>query len=149
MGKTKYWDDFELTEEDQQRAIEEEARKAAEEARLLEEAERRKRTLASIALNGIALKYLTRDDYKCDREIVSTAVRQSGTALQFAHESLRRDRDIVLLAVEQDGGALEFADESLRADREIVLAAVRQSGCMYSAHPSHAHTKQFLASARS
>ena len=48
-----------------------------------------------------------------DRDEVLAAVKQDGSALEDADESLKKDKEIVLAAVKQPGYALQFADESL------------------------------------
>eukprot|EP00971_Amphidinium_carterae_P216769 4303110-Amphidinium_carterae.1 len=63
--------------------------------------------------------------YRADREIVLAAVKQYGSALQYAAEECRADRAIVLAAVKQYGSALRLAAEECKADRAIVLAAVQ------------------------
>ena len=50
-------------------------------------------------------------------------MRSDGSALQYASEDLKHDREIVLTAVTQSGWALEYASEDLKRDREIVKAA--------------------------
>ena len=57
---------------------------------------------------------------KQDKEIVLTAVKQTGWALEYADKTLKKDKEIVLAAVKQDGFALEYADESLRKDPDIL-----------------------------
>ena len=64
------------------------------------------------------------NDLKKDRKFIFDAVGQNGYALKYAHEDLKKDREIVLTAVRRDGGALEYAHADLKKDREIVLAAV-------------------------
>ena len=46
------------------------------------------------------------------------AVTETGEALRFAHDGQRTDRDVVLQAVKQYGTALEFAGEGLEAGRQ-------------------------------
>ena len=56
------------------------------------------------------------------------AVSQSGSALQYADDSLQADPEVVFKAISNSGAALEYADESLRNNRDIVLRAVTSSG---------------------
>jgi hypothetical protein len=56
---------------------------------------------------------------------VLAVVQQDGTALEFASEALRGRREVVLTAVRQSGLALQFSQ--LREEREVVLVAVRQN----------------------
>ena len=44
----------------------------------------------------------------------------------MAHE-LKNDKDVVLTAVKQNGGALEYASDELKADKDVVVAAVSNS----------------------
>ena len=61
------------------------------------------------------------------KDIVLTAVRQNGMALQFASQSALADEQIVLAAVSQAGCALQNAAPSLCNDRRIVFAAALQN----------------------
>jgi hypothetical protein len=63
---------------------------------------------------------------RADKEVVLTAVRQYGLAVQHASQDLRADKDIALAAVQQDGNALEFLPDFFRDDLEVVVAAVQQ-----------------------
>jgi len=67
------------------------------------------------------------EKYRCDREIVIAAMRNSGKALEDAPEEFRSDRAVVLAAVSSNGSALRFAADELKRDPEVVLAAVRGS----------------------
>ena len=57
-----------------------------------------------------------------NKEIVLTAVKQNGLALEYA-EDFVHDMEVVLSAVQQNGSAWEFAGDTLRNDKDIVLAA--------------------------
>ena len=48
--------------------------------------------------------------------------------LQHATEELKRDREIVVTAVSNSGWSLQYTTEELKADREVVMAAVSDSG---------------------
>ena len=48
---------------------------------------------------------------------VLAAVAQTGSALQYASETLKNDRDVVLAAVAQTGSALRYASETLKNDQ--------------------------------
>ncbi len=87
----------------------------------------KKALLKAVKEDGSALEYADKS-LKADRDIVLAAVKQNGYALEYAAKSLKADRDIVLAAVKQDGDALSFADKSFRADRKVVLAAVKTNG---------------------
>ena len=56
---------------------------------------------------------------KADKEIVLTAVKQSGDALQYASTSLKKDKEVVKVAIKQSGTALQYADSSLKKDKDI------------------------------
>ena len=88
------------------------------------------RLVRSIAFNpntvqpaGSALQW-AHEDLKKDYEIVLAAVLTYGVALRWAHESLQQDRGIVVAAINQDGNALQWAHEDFKKDRDIVIAAV-------------------------
>lgn len=49
------------------------------------------------------------------QELVSTALRECGSALRFVPVPLRRDREVVLVAVQNDGEALFYAPPELQA----------------------------------
>ena len=61
-----------------------------------------------------------------NRDVVLSAVRQDGTALEFAKFALQSDREVVLAACRQYGKALQFASDAIKADGEIVEVAIRQ-----------------------
>ena len=84
--------------------------------------------LEELALCGRAIAELLcffPERLRADKEVVLTAVRQYGLAVQHASQDLRADKDIALAAVQQDGNALEFLPAFLD-DLEVVLAAVQQ-----------------------
>merc|ERR1712039_893364 len=58
------------------------------------------------------------------REIVMSAVRQNGLALQYATDALRADQEIVLQAVAQHGHAFQHADVALRSSKPVVFEAL-------------------------
>jgi hypothetical protein len=76
--------------------------------------------------NANALSY--RNEWITDRDTVILAVKNDGSALQFASDDLKSDREVVLAAVKNDGSALQFASDDLRSAREVVLAAVKNNG---------------------
>lgn len=55
--------------------------------------------LQVVTADGFAILLAPR--YRSDREVVMSAVRQSGSSLEFAAEELCADRCVVLSAVEQ------------------------------------------------
>merc|ERR1712227_646098 len=85
--------------------------------------------LAAVTQNGKAFYYVRMfsdsfERFKKDKEIVCTAVKTYGLALEYAGEQFKKDKDIVLAAVENNGLALKYAEQNLKNDKEIVLAAV-------------------------
>ena len=46
-------------------------------------------------------------------------VKQAGSVLEYADDSLKADREIVVEAVKQDGDALGYASEDLQQDEEL------------------------------
>jgi len=65
---------------------------------------------------------------RADRDVVTAAVHQNGSALEWASDELRDDRDVVLVAATNPAtdDLLQHTSNRLRGDHEIVLAAV---GC--------------------
>ena len=114
----------------QQEALEEPAlRQAAlEELALLFALFSRQVALEELALCGRAIAELLGffpERLRADKEVVLTAVRQYGLAVQHASQDLRADKDIALAAVQQDGNALEFLP-AFQSDLEVVLEAVKK-----------------------
>jgi hypothetical protein len=80
--------------------------------------------------NGFTLQFAS-DRLKCDKNIVTAAVKQNGFALQFASDRLKCDKDIVMVAVMQHGASIRYTPNksddtgmSLRLDKNVVMAAV-------------------------
>ena len=63
-----------------------------------------------------------------NKEVVLTAVKEDGKALEYASDKLKDDKEVVLTAVKEDGWALQFASEGLKNDKEVVLTAVQKTG---------------------
>ena len=80
----------------------------------------------AVRQDGSALQYAC-DALRSDRGFVLDAVLLDANALQHAATELTADRELVLAAIEQDGLFLQDAAPELRADREVVLAAVQQT----------------------
>ena len=55
--------------------------------------------------------------------MVLRAVRQTGSALEFASDALRDDYDVCFTACTNEGAALEWVSRRLRDDRSIRAAA--------------------------
>ena len=87
------------------------------------------------------------DHLKKDREMVETAIRSTGSALEFAHPDYQADRSVVEIAVatptrkrdwsfvfgrgwlsNRESHALQFASEVLRDDADIVRVAIEATG---------------------
>eukprot|EP00971_Amphidinium_carterae_P028264 556656-Amphidinium_carterae.1 len=83
--------------------------------------------LNAVKVLGAALEWAA-DSLKSDRE-KAKGMRQTQTIDKqtqlMAYGSLRRE--VVMAAVKQAGSALKWAADSLKSDREIVLSAVKQS----------------------
>jgi hypothetical protein len=75
--------------------------------------------------NANALSY--RNEWITDRDTVILAVKNDGSALQFASDDLKSDREVVLAAVKNNGYALEYASYDLTSDREVVLVAINKN----------------------
>ena len=59
------------------------------------------------------------------------AVRQGGVLPEFVSEALQADREVVLTAVQQSGHDRFRVLAPPHADRAVVLVAVGQSGSMF------------------
>ncbi len=77
-----------------------------------------------------ALEFISNGEYESvpkefykDKSIVLEAVKQNGSALQYADESLKKDKSFVIEAEKQSRGALYYADESLQKDPDIIKVA--------------------------
>ena len=62
-----------------------------------------------------------------DRELLLSAVRRNGLALEHATADLRADPAVVFAAMTQDVHALRYAERGLLANREFLLAAMTQN----------------------
>ena len=72
-----------------------------------------------------ALKRLSSKALCANRLTFLKKVRGNGTLLAFGSDEFRIDRKIVLTAVKQSWEALRSASKELLADREIISAAVQ------------------------
>eukprot|EP00933_Yihiella_yeosuensis_P011373 TRINITY_DN11862_c4_g1_i1.p1 TRINITY_DN11862_c4_g1~~TRINITY_DN11862_c4_g1_i1.p1 ORF type:complete len:375 (-),score=95.61 TRINITY_DN11862_c4_g1_i1:148-1272(-) len=79
--------------------------------------------LTAVRQNGNALEFASKEFCE-DKALVLDAVCQCGLALEHASEALQRDKEVVKAAVSCSWGAFRFASEELQGDRDIVLAAV-------------------------
>ncbi|MBR3162320.1 MAG: DUF4116 domain-containing protein [Bacilli bacterium] len=55
-----------------------------------------------------------------DKEVIIEAVKENGSALQYASTELKEDKGIVLVAVNQYPGAIKYADKKLCKDEELL-----------------------------
>ena len=78
--------------------------------------------MAAVKQNGSALEFAP--SLNDDREIVRSAVAQDWHALRYASANLRRDKEIALFAVGVHGCAMEYVASELRADKQVVLSAL-------------------------
>ena len=83
--------------------------------------------LAAVSKDPAVLTILA-SRWKDDPDVVETAIRQSGHALQYVSERHRMDPRVVMEAVREDGRALSTAPPEMRGIREIVLTAVQDFG---------------------
>merc|ERR1712227_109817 len=88
--------------------------------------------LAAVTQNGKAFYYVRMfsdsfERFKKDKEIVCTAVKTYGLALEYAGEELKNDEDVVLAAVENNYLAIRFMDSSLNNDIEISVEVYKQN----------------------
>jgi hypothetical protein len=67
------------------------------------------------------------------------AVRQSGTALQYASVQIQDDPAVVLEAVRSDGNAIHYVSPRLRNSGDLMMAAMGHSGTALLWHASIHH----------
>ena len=81
--------------------------------------------LEALGIEGGVLRHLS--DLQADKDVVMSAVKSQGVALQWASETLRADRDLVMEAVRAAGGfkVLKWASHNLTSDPDIILKAVK------------------------
>lgn len=83
--------------------------------------------------------------FEDDREVVLTAVRKDGRALERASIRLTEDRWVVLAAVRNDAGALLHTDDGLLRDFDLMLAAVTTNRFAFRhASPSLKNDAEFV-----
>lgn len=87
----------------------------------------RKFMLDCMRVNGRCLKGVWHNEWKKDKSIVLRAVKQNGTALQFAHGELKCDNDFVLKCVKFSMECLEFVDDILLMDSSFILSALMEN----------------------
>jgi predicted nucleic acid-binding Zn-ribbon protein len=62
------------------------------------------------------------EELQDDDDVVMAAVKNNGSALQFASERLRADKEIVIAAVKNDPYVIVFASEELQDDDDVLDA---------------------------
>ncbi|CAK0849574.1 unnamed protein product [Prorocentrum cordatum] len=77
------------------------------------------------SVNGMELE--AAKNFRSDKEIMISAVRQKPEMLRMAEGALQADKDLALAAVGADGLVLEHCAGELRADRDVVLCAITQN----------------------
>jgi hypothetical protein len=86
----------------------------------------KKFVLEKVKQTGWALEYAS-DELKKDKEVVLEAAKENGWALQFASAELLNDKDFMLEAVKQWGMALQYASEELQNNKEFVLSSLKEN----------------------
>lgn len=83
--------------------------------------------LSAVKNNGLALKYASKN-LKNDHDAVMAAITNDNSSLKYASKNLRNSIHIIKPAVSRDGRALEYASQHLKNDQDIVHTAVTQYG---------------------
>ena len=81
--------------------------------------------LTAVKVDGGALEFAS-NRLKDDKDVLLAAVSQAGWTGCYASDNLRNDKDVILTAVKNDGQVLYYASENLIDDKDVVLAAVTQ-----------------------
>ena len=101
--------------------------------------------LTAVKNHGSALQYVP-DLLKYDPEIVLEAVKNFGNAIKYVKDRFGNDKKLFLVAVANSGSALEHADEILKKDRELVVCALENYGrTLQYAHESLKKDKELVA----
>lgn len=74
--------------------------------------------------------------YNDDEEVVISAVRRSGTTIQYASDRLRGDYDLGRIAVTNSAEAFEYLSDKLRDNKDLALIAVRDPEANAVVHAS-------------
>ena len=83
--------------------------------------------LTAVKSNGFALNYAS-DRLKDNKEIVLEAVKNNGMALKWVSPRLQNDKDVVLEAIKNDGWALKYASDKFKDNKELILIALKDEG---------------------
>jgi len=81
----------------------------------------------AIKTNGLALQFAS-NDFKYNFEIALEAINSNGLALQYVSEEFRNNKELVLQAVKSNGLALQFATK-FQMDKEVILESLNSDGC--------------------
>jgi len=77
--------------------------------------------------SGWALRWVPK--HLIDKEeIVIVAINNAGRSLQYASKRIRDIKPIVLSAINQDGMALLYASKRLKDDSDVVKVAIKKEG---------------------
>eukprot|EP00929_Paragymnodinium_shiwhaense_P115492 TRINITY_DN8441_c0_g1_i3.p1 TRINITY_DN8441_c0_g1~~TRINITY_DN8441_c0_g1_i3.p1 ORF type:complete len:1202 (+),score=221.60 TRINITY_DN8441_c0_g1_i3:120-3608(+) len=80
---------------------------------------------AAVGQNGSAIAFVS-TRLKEKREFVIKAVSKAGHTLEFL-STFKSDEEVVMSAVKSDGLALQYADEDLQKCKKVAIAAVQQN----------------------
>ena len=83
--------------------------------------------MAAVKQHGTALNYAD-ETLTQDKEVVWAAIKKDGAAFQYAHENLKNEVTFISKALEINGHILMYLAENFRQDPKLVLTAVRQNG---------------------
>lgn len=106
----------------------------------------RNKILAILKEDGAQL--LNYPQYKDDLEMVLTAVKQNGAALEYASRRLKNKLEVVEAAVRQFGPALQHASDETRNCMRVVLAAVEQDDRAFQHASAIRQQDPFIIAAR-
>lgn len=82
--------------------------------------------LTAIRQNGSALQYASKK-LRSDPEVVSAAVEQRADAFVYASDKLREDPNFVQKLMQRNERVLSYASDKLRSDPKFMLALVRKN----------------------
>ena len=79
--------------------------------------------LELVKMDPFALSLI--EDRQQDKQLVMTAVKKCGSALQHASEFFKQDHEVVKMALKESQWAYDYIPEAMRLDREIAVLAFR------------------------
>jgi hypothetical protein len=81
----------------------------------------------AIKTSSHLLSYMGKDIQNNKAFVLKAVARkESGEALEYVSDALKKDKEVVLAAVQSNSLAIKFAHTSLKSDREVVLAAAKR-----------------------